>query len=165
MQTTILLNVAGEVTRYAASFPPEPGPTLLLLRKIDHCFASLLCGSDVETREPLPGFENGPRAGMTTTDMVRCKSLAYTTRLYITDLLSKPFEPQESAKSKDDISPDYCGGSDDGSDGDDDNDDDDDDDEDLHMDVSRIYQRTLVHLGERLGEDLTPVPPPTPCSP
>ncbi|KAK6064987.1 meiotic recombination protein DMC1 [Seiridium cupressi] len=80
LQVPYLLNVALAITEYLPSFPPSPRPTFALLKKLDHCFASLLEGKDIRTHETLPGFENGMRKGMTRTDMVRLRSLADETR-------------------------------------------------------------------------------------
>lgn len=75
-----LLNVALAITEYLSSFPPAPRPTFTLLKKLDHCFASLLQGKDIRSGEILPGFEGGMAKGMTRTDMVRLRSLADETR-------------------------------------------------------------------------------------
>ncbi|KAH8646759.1 hypothetical protein BX600DRAFT_155556 [Xylariales sp. PMI_506] len=88
LQVPYLLNVALAVTEYLPSFPPASRPTFSLLRKLDHCFASLLAGHDARTGEPLPGFLDSagrPRQlrPMTRTDMVRCKSLADDTRVQV----------------------------------------------------------------------------------
>jgi hypothetical protein len=78
-----LLNVALAITEYLPAFPASPRPTFALLKKLDHCFSSLLRGRDIRTDEILPGFERGLNKGMTRTDMVRCKSLADQTRMQI----------------------------------------------------------------------------------
>lgn len=141
------------------SFPAAPKATFQLLGKLDHCFASLLCGQDVETQETLPGFENGLRGGMTTTDMVRCRSLVEQTRVLMVEILSNDRGDYEDE--------------DDSNDEEDSEDDDDDElglestaqgseslggatwdiDEDrLHLDAARIYENTIVQLGNRLGD-------------
>lgn len=138
-----------------------------LLRKLDFCFASLLLGQDVETKETLPGFENGVKGVMTKTHMVRCKSIVEQTRLVVVEVMNKQIGPE--------IEPDD----------DDDNDDDDmdtdteletdynatdsatedrgfvdpnwdDEDDDLLMDVARVYERTLIQLGEVLRDSTLP---------
>lgn len=80
LQVPYLLNVALAITEYLPAFPPSPRPTFALLKKLDHCFASLLRGHDIRTGKPLPGFEHGTSKGMTRTDMVRCRSLIDETR-------------------------------------------------------------------------------------
>ncbi|KAJ2986950.1 hypothetical protein NUW58_g4781 [Xylaria curta] len=92
LQVPYLLNVALAVNTYLASFPPAPRPTFNLLRKVDHCFASLLVGYDVKTKDPLPGFSStvggGARSRFSRTDMVRCKSLADETRMLVAMVMS-----------------------------------------------------------------------------
>ncbi|PNH39546.1 hypothetical protein VD0002_g4402 [Verticillium dahliae] len=122
-------------------------------------FTSLLCGQDIDTKEPLPGFENGLRAGMTTTDMVRCRSLVEQSRILVMEVLSSNTEETDDADL------------DDGGESDTDNDRDalsvanlgtgqgstawvEDDEARLSMDVVRVYENTIVQLGNRLGDTL-----------
>lgn len=60
------MNIAGAISTYMAAFPPVPTATFQVLKKLDHAFASLLVGRDVESGEGLPGFgmEHGGRSGM-----------------------------------------------------------------------------------------------------
>ena len=118
-------------------FPPSPDHIFPLLRKLDHCFASLLSGEDIVTHEPLPGFDNGLRVGMSTTDMIRCRSTALDARTVIMAVLGRMEQ----------------GGQGDGEEesGVDDDDDDDQDVEANYMDAARVYEYTLVKLGETLG--------------
>ncbi|KAI0008086.1 hypothetical protein F4779DRAFT_588901 [Xylariaceae sp. FL0662B] len=91
LQIPYLLNIALAITTYLPSFPPSPRPTFALLRKLDHCFASLLVGHDVKSSKPLPGFHDGNNANhpaFTRTDMVRCKSLADETRMLVAVVMS-----------------------------------------------------------------------------
>lgn len=66
LQIPYFLNIAGAVSTYMAAFPPAPIATFQVLRKLDHAFASLLMGRDVDSGEGLPGFEMefGGRSGM-----------------------------------------------------------------------------------------------------
>ncbi|KAK4168411.1 hypothetical protein QBC43DRAFT_310200 [Cladorrhinum sp. PSN259] len=154
LQIPYLLNIASEFNEWVKAFPSAPTATFGILHKLDHCFASLLSGEDYETKEPLPGFENGLRGGMSRTDMVRCKSLVQQTRILIVDVMSRSgveeveedgapedsqFETEQSgvdgpvgASSKGGFW--------------------NDDEEELYMDVARVYEKTLVKLGETLGE-------------
>lgn len=128
-----------------------------VLAKLDHCFASLLAGKDANTGEALPGFENGLKAGMSRTDMVRCKSMVQRTRVVVMDVLTE--EPDEGA-DEDDV--DETGQQPTDSEVDDgptdwsrvalqehgyDN-----DDEERHMDMARVYEKTLMQLGEALND-------------
>ncbi|OAR02452.1 hypothetical protein LLEC1_00938 [Akanthomyces lecanii] len=157
LQIPFLLKIGGDFTQYVRSFPAAPKATFHLLDKMDHCFASLLCGQDVETQEALPGFENGLRGGMTTTDMVRCRSLVETTRVLMVEIMSNDTGEEDEDDDRDE---------------DDDDDDDDelglettsnkaepkeraawDPDQDrIHLDAARVYEKTIVQLGNRLGD-------------
>lgn len=90
LQIPYLLNVALAFNTYLPAFPPSPRPTFALLKKLDHCFASLIVGRDVKLGDPLPGFEKRGFAsvGFTSTDMVRCKSLADETRMLVAMVMS-----------------------------------------------------------------------------
>lgn len=147
-------------------FPPQPEPLFTVLDKLDCCFASLLSGQDIDTKETLPGFENGIRGVITKTDMVRCKSIVEQTRVVIVDVMSK--QPGEDIADKDDeseteesdtekeiteaettdtegnysaaestgfVDPNW-----------------EDPDDELYMDVARVYERTLVQLGEVMDQ-------------
>ncbi|KAJ4151227.1 hypothetical protein LMH87_011940 [Akanthomyces muscarius] len=159
LQIPFLLKIGGDFTQYVRSFPAAPRATFHLLDKMDHCFASLLCGQDVETQEALPGFENGLRGGMTTTDMVRCRSLVETTRVLMVEIMSNDTGEDEDEDE------------DDNEDEDDDDDDDelglettanraepkervawDPDQDRIHLDAARVYEKTIVQLGNRLGD-------------
>ncbi|KAI1800015.1 hypothetical protein F4811DRAFT_541383 [Daldinia bambusicola] len=87
LQIPYLLNVALAFNTYLPSFPPSPAPTFALLKKLDHCFASLLIGRDIKSGDPLPGFQGNGR-GLTRTDMVRCKSLVDETRMLVAMIMS-----------------------------------------------------------------------------
>ncbi len=143
-----------------AGFPPSPPATFAVLHKLDHCFASLLSGEDIETHESLPGFENGLRAGMSRTDMVRCRSLVEQGRVVIVDVMSRGrgeehgvgqvTDVDEEDEEMDEVDVDAESGPDgpaphgrsvwD------------EDEEGLFMDVARVYENTLVKLGDTLGE-------------
>lgn len=161
------MKLASDFTQYVRSFSPAPRATFALLGKLDHCFASLLSGQDVDSQEYLPGFENGLRAGMTVTDMVRCRSLVEQTRVLMVEVLSGEVDEEDDEDEEDE--------------GDDDDDDIDNveggldaaaqrregygdqtsmpswdiDEERLHLDAARIYENTIVQLGERLFYPLT----------
>lgn len=87
---------------------------------------------------------------MTTTDMVRCRSSVEQTRLVIVEVLSK--DPDEDDEIEDmDTETDTAAGTET------ENDEIlgsgwDEDDDRLCMDVARVYEHTIVQLGERLGD-------------
>ncbi|KAI1204272.1 uncharacterized protein F4807DRAFT_355321 [Annulohypoxylon truncatum] len=87
LQIPYLLNVALAFNTYLPSFLPSPRPTFSLLKKLDHCFASLIIGRDLKSGDPLPGFQ-GNGIGFTRTDMVRCKSLTDETRMLVSMIMS-----------------------------------------------------------------------------
>ncbi|KAH6613643.1 hypothetical protein B0J18DRAFT_494462 [Chaetomium sp. MPI-SDFR-AT-0129] len=148
IQIPSLLNIASEFNTWMAGLPASATPVFRTLHKLDHCFASLLSGEDIETHESLPGFENGLRSGMSRTDMVRCKSMVQNARVVVVDVMSRRHamgvigeaegEPTEDTE---DSGLDGPGGTwnDEG-------------EEDLYMDVARVYEHTLVKLGDTLGE-------------
>ncbi|KAM3565679.1 hypothetical protein ARSEF4850_001279 [Beauveria asiatica] len=147
LQIPFLLKVSGDFTQYVRSFPLAPTATFQLLGKIDHCFASLLCGHDIATQQVLPGFENGLRGGMTTTDMVRCRSLVEQTRVLIVEMISN-----ETSEGSDEDSGD---GDDEDDDQEIDIDDKDDGDNELasvRLEAARVYENTIIQLGNRLGD-------------
>lgn len=136
LQIPYLMNIALSVTSYLSAFPPAPRATFGLLRKLDHAFASLLKGEDSVTGEILPGFSGGMRAGMTKTDMVRCKSLVEQTRVLVVDVMGK--EPilerdiDESSAETDVDMESTEGGP---------------EEEKYEMDVAQVYEQTIVQLG------------------
>ncbi|KAF6835011.1 meiotic recombination protein DMC1 [Colletotrichum musicola] len=156
LQIPFFLNIASDFSHWVIAFPPSPRATFSVLTKLDHCFASLLAGCDIKTREPLPGFENGMRAGMTTTDMVRCRSSVEQTRVAIIEALSEKLDDDNMAGQEE---TDTEGATDNEA-----NDDDpfgsgwNEDDDMFYMDVARIYEHTIIQLGERLG-DVFGIPP------
>lgn len=132
---------------YLSAFPPAPVSTFALLGKLDHVFSSLLKGEDTVSGEVLPGFENGKRA-MSTTDMVRCKSLVEAARIQIVDTMSKGEEEEEEKEES--ASVDESGA---------DTDpmtnapslDEDEGDDRHHMAIAKVYEATIMQLGEHLG--------------
>lgn len=158
LQVPHLLNIAGELTTWVTSFAPSPPATFAVLRKLDHCFASLLSGRDIESKEPLPGFENGTGAGMTRTEMVRCKSLVEQTRVLIVDIMNKEPEDEDGGGDEnDDDDVETADETETGTNGTGSFTDPnwDEGDDTLHMDVARVYENTIVQLGEILGEGVS----------
>lgn len=163
MQIPYLLNIANEFTEWVTRFPPQPTPMFTLLRKLDFCFASLLSGQDVDTKETLPGFECGARGVMTKTHMVRCKSIVEQTRVVVVDVMNERTGAEDTGGDEDedegmDVETELETDAETDADATDASMDDrpfvdpnwDDGDDDLHMDVARVYERTLIQLGEVL---------------
>lgn len=166
LQIPYLLSIASEFNTWVAGNPAAPAPTFRILRKLDHCFASLLAGEDIETREPLPGFHRGGgglllRGGMSRTDMVRCKSVVQQARVVIVDVMSRQQSGREEraegdgdgtgaeTETADDTESGWDGGPSSRAGREDWEDE---EEAQLHMDVARVYENTLVKLGETLGE-------------
>lgn len=150
LQIPFLLDIACSLNSWLPNFPAARRPTVRLLSMLDHCFASLLSGHDVDSAEPLPGFANGlARAGLSTTDMVRCRSIVEESRRVAVKVLGDDmvdYEEDTDTDTETDADVDAASatrkaawrGGDDG----------------LFMDVARVYEKTLVKLGERLGSGL-----------
>lgn len=134
------MNIALTLTEYLTAFPPAPVPTFELLRKLDHAFSSLVQGQDSISGEPLPGFV-GSKGGMTKTDMVRCKSLVESTRVLVVDFMSQEavIEPDDDKEAGEETDAEELGAASSAC-----------EDTDHHMDVARVYQLTIVALGEKL---------------
>jgi len=106
---------------------------------MDHAFASLLRGQDIETGERLPGFDLGRK--VSTTEKVRIKSLIERTRVSVTNAMSKgdfeedtePTTPDEEGDLildavEEDVS----------------------ESEDYTMQTAKVYDRTLVEIGSTM---------------
>lgn len=164
LQIPYLLNIANEFTEWITRFPPQPTPMFSVLRKLDFCFASLLLGQDVDTKETLPGFENGVKGVMTKTHMVRCKSIVEQTRLVVVEVMNKQTGPEVETNDSDEDDMDTDAGLDTDLDPTDSAAEDrgfvdpnwDDEDDDVLMDVARVYEKTLVRLGEVLQDSTLP---------
>lgn len=101
------------------------------------------------TSEPLPGFDGRAAAGMTTTDLVRCQSTVENTRALMFSLLGNTMaeeEGDEEEEDGDESGPDGGAGatpasvmaaSRDGA--------------SINTDVDRIYENSIVAIGERFG--------------
>ncbi len=144
LQIPYLMNVALSISSYLPAFPPAPRATLALLRKLDHAFSSLLKGEDTVTGEILPGFGGGMRAGMSKTDMVRCKGIVQSTRVMIVNVIGKGLGTEESevdtdAETETESRMDVDEGT--GAEG------------GLDMDIAKVYESTIELLGEALGRD------------
>ncbi|RSL57680.1 hypothetical protein CEP51_014199 [Fusarium floridanum] len=151
LQIPFLLRLTSEFTRYVRGFPPAPKASFALLRKLDHCFSSLLVGKDIETNESLPGFENGLRGGMTTTEMIRCRSLVDQCRVLMVEMMTDPAEDEEDEEEEDsDTDIDMDADTDTGVNGW--GGVEDDDEMRLQMDAARVFEKTIIQLNERLGE-------------
>ena len=149
LQIPYLLNITLSFSTCLPAFPPDPVPTFTLLRKLDHAFASLLLGHDIDNGYALPGFQ-GKRSGMTRTDMVRCKSLVEGIRVLIVEVMSKE-GLADTTDSIDAHANDKTATDTDMDDTYEDNESTWDDERSHDMDVARVFEKTIVQLGESLG--------------
>lgn len=133
LQIPYLLSLALLAVTYIPSFPPAPRSMFRLLEKLDVAFASLVQGKDAETGETLPGFEG--RRGVSGTEKVRIKSLIERTRVVVVEVMTRgEYEiEEESGEGGDEDMMDL------------------DAETDFAMEVARVYDRTLVELGDTLG--------------
>ncbi|KAI9817266.1 MAG: hypothetical protein M1827_001379 [Pycnora praestabilis] len=141
LQTSYLLSLALLLASYLPAFPPAPRTMFQLLHKMDYAFASLLQGRDIESGEALPGFTNTMRT-LSTTEKVRLKSLVERTRLVVVEVM-RSGDVEEEAKEDTETDIEY--------------DDEDMEDEVEHverwdMEIARVYDKTLVELGESIGD-------------
>ncbi|KAI4134510.1 MAG: hypothetical protein LQ347_001469 [Umbilicaria vellea] len=142
------LTIALTLSSYLPSFIFSPSPTFHLLRKLDLVFSSLLQGRNVESGDMLPGFEGG-RAGLSTTEKVRARGLVERTRVTVVEVAGKRGSVDVSktnetpTDTEDDL---LTTENDDAMEGV--------EDDDGHgrweMEIARVYERTIVDLGQFL---------------
>ena len=148
LQVAYLITLALLVSQVVAAMPPSPRELFRLLGKLDYAFASLALGRDVETRETLPGFEG--RGGVSGTEKVRIRSLVERTRVSVVEAFKRgEFEEEvadeESVGDRMDV------------DGEglvlegDDFEDAEEVEDSWDMQLARVYDRTMVELGDSLG--------------
>lgn len=122
-----------------------------VLRKLDYAFASLIQGRDLDSGDLLPGCERGN--GVSGTGKVRVKSIIERTRVVVVDAMSSGEYEQEDDDN------DAESGNENEMDDDLDETYDVDDAADYDMEVARVYDRTLVELGDTLGGPAIGIPP------
>ena len=133
-----------------------------MLDKLDSAFSSLLVGRDLDSNDPLPGFEGGRT--ISTTDKVRLKSIVNRTRDVVVKHLAGAGDADENGEVEDadikDRNIDERKTAPDVEDtvkfeGFEDNDDDEYEAEDERrwneVQISRVYERTISELGDVLG--------------
>lgn len=105
--------------------------------------------------ETLPGFAGGRKAGLSCTDMVRCKGLVEATRVLLVDVMGRAEDGGRAEEARDERETEenetetetdvdeggyredweeVTGGP-------------------WEMEVARVYEMTIVQLGELLGEE------------
>ena len=153
LQIPYLINLALVLTTIITDMPANPKQLFRVLAKLDHAFASLLQGKDVESGERLPGFDN--RRGVSGTEKVRIRSLIERTRRSVMENLKsgelddayESDQEGETDQSEMDVDDDlegelilegdgpYAPGQ---------------EEESWEMQIARVYDHTMVELGDSL---------------
>lgn len=153
LQIPYLLSLGLLVGAVVADMPPSPKGLFRVIDKLDHCFASLIQGRDVDTGERLPGFEG--RRGVSGTEKVRIRSLVERTRVGVVEAFKRgefEFEgeelEEEVGEDEMDMDTEMDGelvleGADlQGAE----------EEESYDMQLARVYDRTIQELGDSLEE-------------
>jgi len=151
LQVPYLINLALLVNTMIPAFPLAPRQLFRLLGKLDHAFASLIVGRDVATDEILPGFNTG--RGVSGTEKVRIKSLVERTRVCVVEVLNRGEFDEDDQDIPEPLAEDTDMDGDlilDDDGPEDINVDDIEDDDDWHMQTSRVYDKTMVELGDSM---------------
>ena len=130
LQFSYCLSIATLLEGYIGSFEPSPESALLLLKKLDVAFASLVTGTNAETGTQLPGFGPGLRP-VSMTEKIRIKSIADATRIVAAKYLGDESDEEEfpglvgiTGLSR------------------------------THERIGRVYDKTITALGTQLGDNL-----------
>lgn len=99
LQIAYLLTIADLINSFVTGLPPAPKALFRTLGKLDHAFASLLQGRDIETGEELPGFQGG--RGVNATEKVRIWSMVQHTRNTVVGVMAK-YDPTTAEDEEDD---------------------------------------------------------------
>lgn len=111
-----------------------------LLAKLDLAFASLILGRDLDSGAPLPMSSSG--RGVSTTEKVRIKGIIQSTRIAVVALMATDQRQEPEAETLVESSENL------------------DDDMNLDeapmvgqydMDIAKVYDQTLIELGDTLG--------------
>lgn len=148
LQVPYLISLALLLSTVIDGMPPSPKRLFRIIGKLDRAFSSLLQGRDVETGEALPGFQN--RRGVSGTEKVRIRSLVERTRISVMEAFKRgEFEPEAAGDEIDgdqmevDLDGELILESDDF---------DAEEDDSWDMSLARVYDQTIVELGDSLAE-------------
>lgn len=144
LQIPYLLHLGLLLSSVVASMPPSPRALFRVLGKMDRAFASLLQGRDVETGEALPGLTGG--RGISGTEKVRVRSLVERTRVSVMEAFKRGEFEEDVVEDEEGLETDEelvleGGGMED---------DEDEDEESWDMQLAKVYDRTVVELGDSL---------------
>lgn len=150
LQVPYLISLGLLVGNVVQGMPPSPKALFKLLGKLDHAFASLMQGRDIESGKRLPGFEGGNRGVVSGTEKVRIRSLMERTRIAVVEAFKKGefvFEDDDDSDGdKMDKDTDGEGLVLEGDDHEEEL------EESIDMQIARVYDRTMVELGDSLEE-------------
>lgn len=152
LQVPYLLSLASLLEQFLGSFPLAGREMFRLLERFDIAFASLLQGRHVETGETLPGLVMG--RGVSGTEKVRMKSIVAATRKAVVKLVGSDggggnMDAEESRVV--DVSDFETGDEMDVDDVDSTDEDEEGATRNLEMRVAKVYDRTVVELGDTIG--------------
>lgn len=144
LQVAHLLNLTSLITSALPAFAPAPHTMFRVLGKLDLAFASLITGRDLDNGVPLPGFEI-MGSGVSGTEKVRIKSLVQRGRLTVSKLMDsgEEFDKDDVSEGQTEMDAE-------------DNAMDLDDDADYEYDdwgveMSHVFERTIIELGDDLN--------------
>ncbi|QIW97037.1 hypothetical protein AMS68_002555 [Peltaster fructicola] len=147
LQVPYLINIASLLNTVIPAMPTTPKQLFRLLDKLDHAFASLLQGRDVDSGEALPGFNTG--RGVSGTEKVRLRSVVERSRRCVFEALKSDDLDLEYEEDDDVMDVDSSAASVSGElvlEGDENAG----DEPDWEMQIARVYDRTIVELGDSL---------------
>jgi hypothetical protein len=150
LQVPYLINIALLVGNVVQAMPPTPRSLFRTLGKLDHAFASLLQGRDVDSGEQLPGFI-GVR-GVSGTEKVRMRSLVERTRIDVVEAFKRGEFETEEREEKDEDRMDTVTDGELILEGGEDEAEDEEEDDSFDMQIARVYDKTMVELGDSLEE-------------
>ena len=149
LQVPYLINLALLVGTVVQSMPPSPRSLFRVVGKLDHCFASLIQGRDVDSGERLPGFEG--RRGVSGTEKVRIRSLVERTRVGVVEAFKRgEFDEEPELLVEQDVMDIDADMEDELVLEGEDLDGVEEDEESYDMQLARVYDRTIQELGDSL---------------
>lgn len=155
LQVPYLISIGLLLGNIVQGMPASAKALFASLGKLDFAFASLMVGRDVESGEALPGFEAGGRKGVVSgTEKVRIRSLVERTRVGVVEAFKKgefelDGEDEDESEGKMDVDTETDGEGGLVLEGDDH---DEEPEDSLDMQIARVYDRTMVELGDSLEE-------------
>ncbi|WPH05007.1 Hypothetical protein R9X50_00790500 [Acrodontium crateriforme] len=149
LQVPYLINLAVLQSTIMTAMPPSANRLFRLISKLDHAFASLIQGRDVDTGERLPGFD-GMR-GLSATEKVRIRSLVERTRVSVVEVFKRgEFEFENEGEETDGGQMETDAEDEGGLILERDGHEEGEEEDSWDMQLARVYDRTIVELGDSL---------------